>query len=168
MTDMSIARSAFRTTPQGEFKARDELQSVGITAEVPFERKWSKQHHRQKQAKPRDYPLMTGYVVVRANRDERLANAVRGTKHVRRYVGSIRDEEMASLHQINGRKVNEPYATPSGIKVGDHVNIPKGRFAGIVAKVVRIEGNSAHVEYKMLGATRTSIIGVYDLVRPPA
>lgn len=172
MNDMSAAKKlygyAFRSTPQGEFKARDELLQQGVTAEIPYELRWSKNHHRQKQAKPSERPLMTGYVIVRAKRDDRLADAVRRTKHVRRYVGSIRDGEMSSVHQINGRKINEPAPNATSFKIGDHVHIPKGRFAGIVAKVVRVEGQSIHVEYKMLGSTRTSIVGAYDLVRPPA
>ena len=172
MNDMSAAKkiygSAFRTTPQGEFKARDELLLQNITAEIPFELRWSKCHHRQKQAKPSERPLMTGYVIVRAKRDDGLADAVRRTKHVKRYVGSIRDGEMSSVHRVNGRKINEPAPAAVEFKVGDHVHIPKGRFSGIVAKVVRVEGQSVHVEYKMLGSTRTSIVGAYDLVRPPA
>ena len=172
MNDMSAAKkiygSAFRTTPQGEFKARDELLLQNITAEIPFELRWSKCHHRQKQAKPSERPLMTGYVIVRAKRDDGLADAVRRTKHVKRYVGSIRDGEMSSVHRVNGRKINEPAPAVPTFSIGETVSIPRGRFAGILATVTAVAETVAKVRFKFLGAERETTVSAYDIVRPPA
>ena len=153
MNDMS----AFRTPPQAEFKAEQELSETGFNAYVPSEYYWQRGPNRSRRFKaPR--PAALGYVSSNCKPHD--------ARHVRRRVGSVKDQELTGLKAADAREIDtEPKAIEW--KPKDKARIISGPLEGADVVVNEIRGNIALVEGISHGAFRQIGLHRMQLGRPP-
>lgn len=128
--DTMSPHSAFRTSPQKEFKAEDELRRAGIDAIVPI------MHVRRRYGKSRVWvreKVMPGYVLSRGH----LPMA----EHVKRKVGTITTAEFCHLARVQARSAAETEESPQGFNVGDEaIATINGGTAAVVIRSINRRG----------------------------
>lgn len=159
MTDMS----AFRTVPQAEFKARDELQNAGFSAFIPTECRYRRVGaHRTRRTKVQ-VPMCPGYVFGSGKPSE--------ARHVRNRIGALRKtdtvDDFKHLQSISGKEIdNEP--RPVTWQPGEPAVIGSGPFEGSSVTVLEVRGKVAIVKGFVMNAEREQIsIHVMQLLKKP-
>ncbi len=152
-----MTTTILKSAPQREFRARDELERRGISAEVPSEKR------RRRFAKGGTEwtirPIMRGYVAVRASGDLGTAlYAMQSETHRRDIVGcvgTVRDEAMQAVREISGRELdadgNVPLPTPVKPGIGSKVTVHSGMLAGLTLTVTALHGR--YFSANLLGKT---------------
>jgi transcription antitermination factor NusG len=117
----------YTTAPQQERNAINDLKREDARAWTPVEIDHTPRVRRGKIVGPCERLLTPGYVIT-----DRVRPA---SKRVKRYVGSIRPDELARLKELHGREINRPIAGRR-LQVGDVVIVKKGPFSQMQATVV--------------------------------
>lgn len=124
--------SAYRTSPQKEFKAEDELRRAGVDAIVPLV------HVRRRYGSSRVWVkerMMPGYVLARGKPHT--------VEHVKGKVGTVSTSEFCRLARIQARSASETEATksPTGFSVGDEaIAAVNGGTAAVVIRSINRRG----------------------------
>lgn len=137
----------YRTAPQSEHKAAQELREAGARAYVGRDRTSKRNPFTGKLKAP-----APGYVM--SDRVCQIAFA----KHVKGKLGTVRKEELARLYIAKPKRRADTEINP--YKVGDAVL--KGEVA---CTVVGIIGRFCRIEWDMLGKTQTQSIA-YNQLKP--
>lgn len=135
----------YRTAPQQERKARDELRRSGVKAYLPLEDRVSKARRRSKA------PIIPGYIFA----DEKPAQA----QYVKAHIGQIERADLSPLYVK--RKMAEPQ-TERPFKKGDRVLI-KLSTGDKLGSIEQLRGRVAIVH--MDGAHHTMSISMVRLER---
>ena len=143
---MSNTAVVYRTAPQQEHKAAQELREAGARAYVARDRSTKRNPFT---GKPR--ATAPGYVF--SDRACQIAFA----KHVKSKVGLASKAELGRLYLARPRRQSDDVVP---FKVGQ--SVMKGELA---AKIVAISGRACRIEWNMLGKTHTQSIH-YTQLRP--
>lgn len=130
------------TTPQSEFRVRDELHRRGLSAYVPVEFRWA----RGKAKRIMRAPVIPGYVFAEVNRWADLGPDANGrlVDGLRTRPALLIEGKPASM-SVNAvlalQALSQPLtkvARGSRLNIGDRIKIKLGAFADLQADVARI------------------------------
>lgn len=152
---------AYRTPPQTEFKAEEELREVGISATVPSIRvrvRVGKAIHWRRR------PMATGYVI-----GDLGEHSTYEFKHVRRKVGRVRQEEVDRMVAvieaediIAALRSKGPTFSP-----GDRCRVTAGPLQGTEVTLIEQRGKVVRVKGFMMNAERELSCHVMQIERLP-
>lgn len=155
MSDMS----AFRTPPQAEFRAEQELREAGFSAFVPTEYRYRRSGASRTRRTKIRVPMCPGYVFGSGKPSE--------ARHVRNRIGTLREDETKHLQDISGKEV-DPTPAPITWATGEPALIASGPFEGSPVTIVEVRGKVALVEGFVLNAQRQIGVHIKQLIKPPA
>lgn len=139
---MSNTIIAYRTPPQLERKAADELRAAGYRAYLPTEVKTTRNDRKRRVA------VAPGYVFA----DGKPHDA----KHVRTAVGSVHRSELARIYPRRDRGHMPPV---SPFSTGDEVRIQRGPFAMLSGVIIDPAGKRGwHVDVRLFGSTTRAVV----------
>ena len=143
---------AIHTKYKCEKYVAKQLQAKGLEAYVPLLKK-TKMYVRK--VKTYEIPLITCYVFVRIDSDERVkvlqTQYVHGFVDIGGRVTAIPDEEIELMKRVVG-EIEEVSATPFTWENGDPVEVISGNLTGLVGKIVDRRGKREFlVELETLG-----------------
>lgn len=155
---------AYRTAPQKELLAERILRSRGLPCLVPVETKWRKIGMTRKK-KPRDNPMMIGYIFVGLERAEYWPALFIFKGLIQSVVGSslgvpakFSADQIDRLRLLSGKRVEHIRSvdTHRAFRPGDHVAM----FGGIEARIEEIHGDKARIVFELLGKVQVQEVPV--------
>lgn len=141
-----------KVRPCSEFKARDELHRLGMTAYVPVEFSTSKFGRGRETI--RKAPVVRGYVFAAVN-DWTVVRAVRevtGALIINDRPATLTPTQSAALELLS-RPLER--ANSHGWNPGDRVRVRRGAFAELDAIVSQIKRGHVIATVEMMGKTHT-------------
>lgn len=126
------------TTPQNEFRARDELHRRGLSAYVPVEFRWQ----RGKAKRILRQPVIPGYVFAEVNRWEDLGGKpIDGLRTRSVLLVEGKPASMSPAAVVALQALSQPLtkvARGTRLNIGDRIRIKIGALTDLQADVARI------------------------------
>ena len=126
------------TTPQSEFRVRDELHRRGLSAYVPVEFRWT----RGKAKRILRAPVIPGYVFAEVNRWESLGGKpIDGLRTRPVLLVEGKPASMTATAVVALQALSQPLAKVargSRLNIGDRIKIKIGALTDLQADVARI------------------------------
>lgn len=156
-----MAWYCFRVSPQKEMAVQHIMRRCGFRAEVPTEVKWKRQNRYQKR-RPVEYPKLTGYVLVRFEKEPPWFWLFHKLRCVHSVVGMGGQPTPISEKAIGtlGRAMTD---TRKSFAPGERARIAEGMdhpMEGYAGRVEAIRGEKAKMILEFLGSQREVEIAI--------
>ncbi len=152
------------TTPQSEFRVRDELHRRGLSAYVPVEFRWQ----RGKAKRILRSPVMPGYVFAEVNRwsdlgPDATGRAIDGLRSRPALLIEGRPASMTANAVLALQALSQPLtkvARGTRLNIGDRIKIKIGALTDLQADVARITAKGQPVAVvQLFGKDHTVTLG---------
>jgi transcription antitermination factor NusG len=151
------------TLPNAEFKARTELERLGLTTTMPVQFKIRRHRRRRQPQQEIKRPIMPGYVVISGTWIPWIAiwalKSVRGVVSFDNQPALISDEVVEHIRKME----TLPNDQRSPFKPGDEVTIVDSPWNNGIIKVESITDKKAQVIFEAFGAKRKATVSVDKL-----